>query len=169
MVGDATVHVLDPGETTFRPTVFLQGLKKRKAALACGGARAPRLVPVQRAPGPLGCRPLAFVEAEGQIILRVQCPAARLERPAPEGWVPVGCAPSSPSGASLQETSLCLSGYRLMTDSPTVGTELSLVMSLAGIWDLSYPRIPQGDMVPGPEVGGPWAVCLLYRNVFFTH
>lgn len=48
MVGDTAVHVLDPGETSFRPTVFLQGLKKREAALVQGEERPPaRFVPAQ--------------------------------------------------------------------------------------------------------------------------
>lgn len=85
------------------------------------------------------------------------------------GLGPRGLCPELSIWCKLTGSLSLLSGYRLMTDSPTVGTELSLVMSLAGIWDLSYPRIPQGDMVPGPEVDGLWAVCLLYRNAFFIH
>lgn len=40
---------------------------------------------------------LAFMEAEGQIILRVQCLAA------PKSLVPAGCALSPPSGVNLGE------------------------------------------------------------------
>lgn len=102
MAGDATVHILDPREAGFCPTVFLQGLKKRTAALVWGGeSRAPpRLVPVQqaRAPQPRSQGVLlAFMEAEGQIILRVQCLAA------PKSLVPAGCALSPPSGVNLGE------------------------------------------------------------------
>lgn len=73
MVGDAAVHILDPGETSVRATVFLQGLKKREAALVWGEERGPprtRASPgcEQAGPGPLGWGPLAFVEAERQII-----------------------------------------------------------------------------------------------------
>lgn len=126
MVGDAAVHVLDPGEAGFCPTVFLQGLKERKAALEWGGDRPPR-TRAHAADQSLQSRQapwsLVFAEAEGRVILGVQRPAARLEGPATEGFVPVGCALSSPSGVSREEASLCPSGDRRVADSHTVGTE----------------------------------------------
>lgn len=102
MAGDATVHILDPREAGFCPTVFLQGLKKRTAALVWGGeSRAPQdsclcSGPEHPSQGVRGVL-LAFMEAEGQIILRVQCLAA------PKSLVPVGCALSPPSGVNLGE------------------------------------------------------------------
>lgn len=103
MVGNLTVYILDPGEPSFRPTVFLQGLKEWKADMMWGEERSPQ---DPRLPSSLtGMRPLLgwrlqrWWGQQAKLLSRVQPPCvSRLPGP---------CLSSSPGGNS-QETFLPL-------------------------------------------------------------
>lgn len=86
MVGNLTVYVLDPGEPSFRPTVFLQGLKEWKADLMWGEERSPQdphlpssltgMRPLLRLASPALVGAVGQTPLQGSATLREQAPWA---------------------------------------------------------------------------------------------
>lgn len=116
-----------------------------------------------QAPGSSAGGPMAFVEAEGGIIFKVQAGGACCQERSPNGL-----RPELSPWWSWRNLSSAFQGRDCYQTCPQRSQRKPLAM--VADWDLGQPSpgIPRGDVVPGLEVGGSRAVFCLEMH-FFTH